>query len=43
MMPLAVLILAGELALMKKLVGSDPQAPAPSQKPAHRAAVGEKV
>jgi exosortase len=39
MMPLAVLILAGELALMKKLVVPDPQAP--SQKPAHRAAVGE--
>jgi exosortase len=37
MMPLAVLILAGELALMKKLVVPDPLAPAP------RATVGEKV
>lgn len=43
MMPLAVLILAAELALMKKLVVPDPQAPVPAQKPAPRAAVGEKV
>jgi hypothetical protein len=42
-MPLAVLILAGELALMKKLVVPDPQALAPSPKPAPRAPVGEKL
>jgi exosortase len=43
MMPLAVLILAGELALMKRVVVPDPQAPAPSAKPAHRAGLGQKM
>jgi exosortase len=42
MMPLAVLILAAELALMKKLVVPDAQAPAPSRGPARRAAAGEE-
>jgi len=45
MMPLAVLILAGELAVMKKLVVPDSPAapPAALRKPPGRAAVGEKA